>query len=78
MLSNQLEYSAQDVHTLRRIIKFIAFFYVPAWVFAPVAANAAVNDLNDLRRSQLLLWHRGSGRDPALAAICRHLEYVTP
>ena len=56
LFSRQLKYSPEETEELQRICRFISLLYVPAWLTAPLTAEAAYNDL---RICQNLLHFRG-------------------
>lgn len=78
MFSTQLELTLSLVTKLRRVVQFIALLYVPAWLAAPVTADAPVNDLTLYQR---LLRYKAVDKEiagAALKALRRHLWYLRP
>lgn len=78
MLSSQLGYSEEMVEKLQRMVQFTALFYVPAWLSAPLPAEAPKNDL---ALYQSLLRYRNIDKPVAKAALSkmgRHMGYLKP
>ena len=76
--SRQLKYSPEETEELQRIYRFISLLYVPAWLTAPLAAEAAYNDL---RLYQNLLHFREVDEvvvEAALNKMRRHTSYLKP
>ena len=78
LFAGQLGYDDDMVLKLQRMTQLIALLYVCAWLSAPIAANAAQNDL---RLYADLLMYRKEDKDvaeTALAAMRRHMGYLSP
>ena len=78
LFANQLNYSETMKLQLQRMVQFISLLYVPAWLSAPLAANAPGNDLRlyqDLLRYQTV---DKEVADAALAVMRRHMAYMRP
>ena len=75
----QLKYSLEETEELQRICRFISLLYVPAsWLTAPLAAEAAYNDL---RLYQNLLHFREVDEvvvEAALNKMRRNTSYLKP
>ena len=78
LLARQLKYSPEETEKLQRICRFINLLDVPAWLTAPLAAEAAYNDL---RLYQNLLHFREVDEvvvEAALNKMRRHTSYLKP
>ena len=78
LFAGQLGYSQDMIDKLHSMAQFISLLYVPAWLSAPLAADAPQNDL---RLYQTLLQYRVIDRkvaDAALGKMRRHMNYLRP
>ena len=78
LFAGQLGYSQDMIDKLHSMAQFISLLYVPAWLSAPLAADAPQNDLY---LYQTLLRYRTIDRrvaDAALGKMRRHMNYLRP
>ena len=78
LFARQLKYSHEETEKLERICRFICLLYVPAWLTAPLAAEAACTDL---RLHQTLQRFREVDEvvaEAALNKMRRHTSYLRP
>ena len=74
----QMDYDGDVVEKLREMAQFLLLLYVPAWLRAPVAADAPLNDLSLCKN---MLQYRQVNQNVSEAArvvIKCHVWYLKP